>query len=128
MTKLPMGPASVVPELVYQDVGEAIEWLRDTFGFEELWRIENHRARLQYGNGVIVVTDATNGRTTPGEAFTHGVMVHVTDVDAHYENATRQGAKVHGPPKTYGYGERQYGVTDPAGHVWTFSQTVATGG
>jgi uncharacterized glyoxalase superfamily protein PhnB len=124
-TNLPMGSASIVPELVYEDVGAAIDWLCDTFGFEEMWRIENHRARLKYGNGVLVVTDANNGRSTPGEGFTHGVMVHVADVDAHYERAVQRGAKVHGPPQTYGYGERQYGVTDPGGHVWTFSQTVA---
>jgi hypothetical protein len=32
------GTASVVPELVYADVSEAIDWLCETFGFTELWR------------------------------------------------------------------------------------------
>ena len=32
------GSASVVPELVYPDVDQAVVWLRDTFGFIELWR------------------------------------------------------------------------------------------
>lgn len=29
------------------------------------------------------------------------------------------------PPTDYPYGERQYTAADPAGHVWTFSQTLA---
>ena len=33
------GSASVVPELVYADVAEAIQWLCETFGFAELWRL-----------------------------------------------------------------------------------------
>jgi uncharacterized glyoxalase superfamily protein PhnB len=28
-------------------------------------------------------------------------------------------------PADYPYGERQYTVEDPSGHVWTFSQTIA---
>jgi uncharacterized glyoxalase superfamily protein PhnB len=32
------GSASVVPELVYDDVEQAISWLCAAFGFTELWR------------------------------------------------------------------------------------------
>jgi uncharacterized glyoxalase superfamily protein PhnB len=124
VTNRTMGPASVVPELVYADVGTAIDWLCDTFGFEEMWRAGNHRARLRYGNGVLVVADTTNGRTIPTGGCTHGVMVQVDDVDAHYEHARNRGANVNGEPRTFAYGERQYAVNDLAGHVWTFSQTV----
>jgi uncharacterized glyoxalase superfamily protein PhnB len=31
---------------------------------------------------------------------------------------------VHDPPADYPYGERQYTAIDPAGHTWTFSQTI----
>ena len=30
-----------------------------------------------------------------------------------------------GKPADYSYGERQYSVLDPAGHLWTFTQSVA---
>jgi uncharacterized glyoxalase superfamily protein PhnB len=128
MSNRTMGPASVVPELVYHDVGEAIDWLCDTFGFTEMWRVGNHRARLSYGNGVLVVADATNGRTAPpggDTTHTHAVMVQVEDADAHHEHARRRGAKVLSPPTDYSYGERQYSVEDLAGHRWTFSQSIA---
>ena len=126
VTNRTMGPASVVPELVYPDVPKAIEWLCDTFGFTELWRAGDHRARLSFGNGVLIVADATNGRTPPQPGQnTHSVMVQVDDVDAHYAHALARGAQVGEPPKDFPYGERQYGVRDLAGHGWTFSQTIA---
>ena len=55
------GSASVVPELVYADVEEAVDWLCETFGFTELWRAGGHRARLAFGNGVLIVADADAG-------------------------------------------------------------------
>jgi uncharacterized glyoxalase superfamily protein PhnB len=123
------GSATVVPELVYADVDEAIGWLCDTFGFTELWRAGGHRARLAFGNGVIVLADADPryGRTVPtkGEPRSHAVMVKVADVDAHHERARRHGAVILSPPTDYPYGERQYSVEDLAGHRWTFTQAIA---
>lgn len=40
--------------------------------------------------------------------------------------AEAAGGRIVSPPATFPYGERQYSVVDPGGHVWTFSQTVAS--
>ena len=123
------GSSSVVPELVYPDVEEAVAWLRDTFGLVELWRAGGHRARMAFGNGVIILADADPeyGRTAPegGETRSHAVMVKVGNVDAHHEHALQRGARILSPPTDYSYGERQYSVVDLAGHHWTFTQTIA---
>jgi uncharacterized glyoxalase superfamily protein PhnB len=128
------GSASVVPELVYADVEEAIQWLCDTFGFSELWRADGHRARLAFGNGVVIVADhdPSYGRVLPGDggpgdggSRSYSIMVKVEDVDAHHERARRRGARVLSPPTDYSYGERQYSVEDLAGHQWTFTQAIA---
>ena len=123
------GAASVVPELVYPDVEVAIAWLCETFGFTELWRAGGHRARLAFGNGVLIVADADAeyGRTAPhpGEPQAHAVLVKVDDVDAHHDRALRHGARILSPPTSYPYGERQYSVHDLAGHRWTFTQAIA---
>jgi uncharacterized glyoxalase superfamily protein PhnB len=55
----------------------------------------------------------------------HEIMVRVDDVDSHYERAQAHGARILQPPTNFPYGERQYSVADPGGHVWTFSQTIA---
>ena len=123
------GSASVIPELVYADVEEAIQWLSDTFGFAELWRADGHRARLAFGNGVVIIADhdPSYGRGLPGDGRlrSYSIMVKVENVDAHYDHARRQGALVLSPPTDYSYGERQYSVEDLAGHQWTFTQTIA---
>lgn len=123
------GSASVVPELVYPDVERAIDWLCTTFGFIEVWRAGGHRARIAFGNGVVIVADADAeyGRAapTPGDLRSSAVMVKVEDVDAHHDHAQRYGARILSPPADYPYGERQYSVEDLAGHHWTFSQAIA---
>ena len=123
------GSATVVPELVYADVEEAIGWLCETFGFTELWRADGHRARLALGNGVVIIADADPqyGRAAPkkDEPHSHSVMVKVDDVDAHHERARQQGCVILSPPTDYSYGERQYSAEDLAGHHWTFTQAIA---
>jgi uncharacterized glyoxalase superfamily protein PhnB len=123
------GSASVVPELVYPDVANAVTWLCDAFGFVELWRAGGHRARLAFGNGVIILADADPqyGRVPAegGGLRSHGVMVRVDNVDAHHERALQRGARILSPPADYPYGERQYSAVDLAGHHWTFTQTMA---
>ena len=118
-----MPASAVIPVLSYPDVEAASRWLCEAFGFELRLTIGNHRAQLAFGEGAVVVT-GTGGRLPPvGEAIS--VMVRVADVDAHCRRAMRHGATIIDAPTTYPYGERQYSCRDPAGHAWTFSQTIA---
>jgi uncharacterized glyoxalase superfamily protein PhnB len=123
------GSASIVPELVYPDVEQAVDWLCETFGFTEVWRAAGHRARVAFGNGVLIVADADAqyGRAAPGhgELRSHAVMVKVANVDAHHDHALQGGARILSPPTDYPYGERQYTAEDLAGHQWTFTQAIA---
>ena len=120
-------PAStVVPVLIYPDVREAVEWLTAAFGFSERVQIgENHRSQLRFGDGAVIVGDMRHDRRPPrpGEA-THSVMVRVDDARAHCEHARRHGAEILMEPTDFEYGERQYSAADPAGHQWTFSETL----
>jgi uncharacterized glyoxalase superfamily protein PhnB len=121
-------PAStVIPVLVYPDVREAVTWLGAAFGFAERVRIgENHRAQLQFGDGAVIVAEVRGNRRPPrpGE-ITHSVTVRVEDARAHCEQAREHGARILMEPTDFEYGERQYNAEDPAGHQWTFSETLA---
>jgi uncharacterized glyoxalase superfamily protein PhnB len=55
----------------------------------------------------------------------NSVLVRVEDVDRHHERARQHGARILQAPADYPYGERQYTAEDPAGHRWTFSETIA---
>jgi uncharacterized glyoxalase superfamily protein PhnB len=117
----------VTPVLSYPDVDTAVRWLTRTFGFVEHVRIGDHRAQLGFGDGAVIVADADHGRGSPSptDGVTHSVMVRATDVDAHYEAVQKAGAEIATLPQTQPFGERQYAVVDPAGHHWTFTQSVA---
>ncbi len=116
-----------MPVLIYPDVREAVDWLSTAFGFAERVRIgENHRSQLSFAGGAVIIGDVRHDRQPPrpGEV-THSVMVRVEDVHAHCERARTHGARIVAEPRDFEYGERQYTAEDPAGHQWTFSQTLA---
>jgi uncharacterized glyoxalase superfamily protein PhnB len=113
-----MPPGIIIPELPYDDIGAAATWLCQTFGFKERLRIGDHRFQLSFGQSSVVVIE----RKEPGIS---SILVHVDDVDSHYEHAKQSGAQIINPPADYPFGERQYAVKDIGGHRWTFSQTIA---
>jgi uncharacterized glyoxalase superfamily protein PhnB len=118
--------AVVVPVLIYPDVREAVAWLAAAFGFVERVQIgEDHRSQLSFGEGAVIIGDVRGDRRPPrpGES-THSVMVRVDDVDGHCARAREQGARILQEPTDFEYGERQYTAEDPAGHRWTFSETL----
>jgi uncharacterized glyoxalase superfamily protein PhnB len=119
-----MPNACVIPEIAYPDVGKAVDWLCEVYGFKLRLRIGNHRAQLDIGGGAIVVTERRDGSLNfVGEPI--AVMVRVDDVDRHYLHALQHGAEILQEPADYPYGERQYVTRDSCGYRWTFSQTIA---
>src|SRR5262245_11413896 len=118
-----MPACTVIPELAYPDVGEAVTWLCETFGFTVRWQAASHRAQVAVGGGgAFVVTELQSPVPTD---LSHAMMVRVEDADTHHEHARRHGARILNPPSDYPYGERQYTAVDLAGRRWTFSQSIA---
>ncbi len=132
-----MPNATVIPLLVYDDVGAACDWLCRAFGFTERWRAGDHRAQLAFDGGALIIGESHVGgtgesgagaRSAPESAdsqISHEVLVRVPDADAHCARAREQGAEILQEPKDFPYGERQYNAVDIGGHQWTFSQSIA---
>jgi uncharacterized glyoxalase superfamily protein PhnB len=51
-------------------------------------------------------------------------MVRIEDAGAHLARARLHGARIVRDLDDFPYGERQYTCLDPAGHSWTFSETM----
>jgi uncharacterized glyoxalase superfamily protein PhnB len=122
--------ATVVPILVYEDVGHALDWLCRAFGFTERLRVERDgvigHAQLSVGEGAIMLGRQGGPFRAPhGDEVSAYVHVTVDDVNAHYEHAMRNGAGAMQPPHDMPFGVRQYTAIDPGGHRWTFSQNIA---
>jgi uncharacterized glyoxalase superfamily protein PhnB len=120
-TNLSMPAAAIIPVLEYPDVPAAVKWLEEAFAFEVRLRIGAHRAQLQFDGGAIVVSQSSLPDAAPGSG---SVMVRVEAIDAHFLRARQHGARIIRDLEDFPYGERQYTCLDPAGHSWTFSETV----
>jgi uncharacterized glyoxalase superfamily protein PhnB len=123
--------ATVVPVLVYEDVAKALDWLCDTFGFTERLRAAGpdgsiSHAQIDFGKGAIMIgRQGGEFRPPRPNEVSQFVLVHIANIDEHFEHARQSSARILKPPMDMPFGERQYTVEDPWGHRWTFSQSVA---
>jgi uncharacterized glyoxalase superfamily protein PhnB len=117
----------VIPELVYDDVLRAVDWLCEAFGFSVRWQAGDHRAQLWVGEGAVVVRDVPPdlepGAPVPGACSS--VLVRVEDAAAVSARALLAGASPVRDLQDQPYGERQCTFADLAGHRWTFTQSIA---
>ena len=121
--------ATVVPILVYEDVGKALEFLSAAFGFTERLRAEwsgsiSH-AQMDIGDGSVMMGKPGGSFRVPdGTTVSQYALVHVADVDARYARAKAAGATIIKQPENMPFGVRQYTAKDIGGHWWTFSQNI----
>jgi uncharacterized glyoxalase superfamily protein PhnB len=117
--------STVIPVLAYPDVNQAAEWLGRAFGFTVRLRIGSHRIQMNVGDGAVILRELRHNDVGAPLGVGHSVTIRVDDADAHYLRAKQHGALIAAEPVTHPFGERQYSAEDPAGHSWTFSQSVA---
>jgi len=123
----------IIPILVYEDLSAAHDFLVEAFGFEqggvEMHEGEAVHAEVRAGDFVIWLHRVTaehnlvSPRSLP--AASGGLVVHVDDVDAHFERARARRAHIESEPKDMPYGQREYGARDPEGHRWWFASPLA---
>jgi len=107
--------------------------LVDVFGFEPGGVQRDGDGRVVHGEvhgGDAVVWlhagspehELTSPRSLPHTSG--GLVVHVDDVDAHFEHARVVGAAIDSEPVDQEYGQREYGARDPEGHRWWFATPI----
>jgi uncharacterized glyoxalase superfamily protein PhnB len=115
----------VIPVVPYEDIRAGHDFLVDALGFSSAGVDEDPagnvvHAEVRAGDRRIWLHAVSGGLTTPRAAgsASGGIVVHVDDVDAHFERAKARGAKILREPTDQDYGQREYGVKDPEGHSW----------
>src|SRR2546422_5856671 len=104
--------AIIVPVLIYEDVGKAIDWLWGAFGFTERVRAGGRdgrvtHAQLSVGEGAIMLgAQGAEFRPPRSNEVNQYVLVHVEDVDRHFEHVKRSGARIIHPPANMPFGVR----------------------
>jgi uncharacterized glyoxalase superfamily protein PhnB len=121
----------VIPYLLYEDAGAAMDWLIRVFGFTQRVRDQHNDGTVRHGelltgNGGVVMVGS------PGEDFrgpaklgevTQLQCITVTDLPAQRERAQAAGADV-SEISIRAARARSYTVDDPEGHRWCFSEPL----
>ena len=129
----PPGYTRVSPYLLYENASGAIEYLKETFGFQQR-RAETggggrmHAELLLGEDGLVMLGQAWDGFSSPrtlGQYPPSMTHVYVDDVEALHARAQQAGAEIT-ELELSPAGDRRFTATDPEGHVWVFAQRVDT--
>jgi len=125
---------TIVPQLPYENIRAALEFLERAFGFREIptsRRVSETgvigHTMIEFGDGVIGLgTQGAHGARSPMSAgiASHYISVYVDDVDAHYQRAVAAGARIASGLRDHSRGVRAYEALDVEGHRWRFLQQV----
>jgi PhnB protein len=130
---IPEGYHTATPYLIVSGAAQAIEFYKQAFGAQELFRMPGPGGRLAHaeikiGDSVIMMADEARDmgyrspRSLGGSAVS--ILLYVEDVDARFNRAVESGAKVQRPVTNQFYGDRSGTLEDPFGHVWTVATHV----
>jgi PhnB protein len=119
---IPKGYRTVTPYLVAQDGPALLEFTKQVFDAEEMFRAVGSagglHAEVRIGDSMLMMGGGIPGREFRSTANAHALHVYVPDCDAVYERALQAGATSLGEPTDQEYGERSGSVKDPAGNFW----------
>ena len=126
------GLRTVTPYITVPEGTRLIEFLKRTFGAEELLRSPStagFHAEIRIGDSILMIG---SGDPVSGHERIGVFHIYVPDCDAAYQRALEAGATSMGIPADRPYGERSGFVKDFAGNHWymatRFASTVAPEG
>jgi PhnB protein len=121
------GFRAVTPYIMHPDAAQVIEFLKQTFGAEELFHgatsPTSFHAEVRIGDSMLMIGGGEAVRQDPRRGAFH---VYVPDCDAVYQRALEAGAKSLGAPADAHYGERAGYVEDVAGNYWFIATRLGT--
>ena len=130
LNPVPRGFSTLTPYIVAQDADSVIDFVKKTFGGEELFRTVGsaggYHCEVRVDDSMVMIGGGGPGLAWKGESMLGAFHVYVRDCDAAYERALATGGKSLDKPADQDYGERSASVIDPAGNHWyiaTFKET-----
>ena len=122
---------TVVPYLLYEDAGAAMDWLVRVFGFTERARVQEDDGTVRHGElltgngGVVMLGSPGGGFRGPAKLgeVTQLQCVTIADLAAHRERVRAAGAEV-SEVSMRANRAQSYTVDDPEGHRWYFSEPL----
>jgi PhnB protein len=130
VSPIPSGYRTVTPYLIAQDANAVIDFVKKTFGGEELFRAVGsaggYHCEVRVEDSMLMIGGGGEGIAWKGDSMLGAFHVYVRDCDAAYQRALEAGGSSLAAPTDQEYGERSASVIDAAGNYWyiaTFKQT-----
>ena len=116
---IPAGYHSVTPYLIVDGAARLIEFMKQAFGAEEIYRSAKPdgtlgHCQVRIGDSLVELADGNEQWKTMRSAL----HLYVPDTDAVYRRAIEAGATALFEPADMFYGDRSGGVVDPCGNHW----------
>ncbi len=131
-TNPPENMPRITPNVYYDDLSAALDWLSKSFGFQTRMSMPGPdgaivHAEMQLAEGVIMLSPTSGNELWKSPksldgAVTTNLYVYVDDVDAHCSVARSAGAEIVSDLEDMFWGDRTYVAKDLEGHRWTFAQ------
>ena len=126
---IPDGYHTVTAYLMVDDAAKALDFYREAFGAEELYRLpmgdKIGHAEIMIGDTHLMLADEFPDMDALGPnkrgGATASFMIYVPDADVAYDRAVKAGAKADRPLKNEFWGDRIGTVIDPFGHKWSLA-------
>jgi PhnB protein len=122
VSPIPSGYRMVTPYLIVPDVNAVTDFVKKTFGGEEIFRVVGsaggYHCEVRVEDSMLMIGGGGAGVDWKGEARLGAFHVYVRDCDAAYQRALQAGGKSLQEPADQFYGERSGSVIDGAGNYW----------
>lgn len=128
---IPEGQHSITPYLGIKDAHHAIEFYKQAFDAQEMFRLDGPdgrvgHAELRIGDSSLMLADpcGEGGGLTASQSLNGvavGLHLYVEDCDRTFAQALRAGASEVSPVKDQFYGDRSGSLKDPFGNLWFVS-------
>lgn len=116
------GFRTITPYLVAADAEGVIQFVKDVFGGEEIFRAVGssggYHCEVRIEDCMLMIGGGGPGLAWKGDALLGASHVYVRDCDAAYQRALKAGAKTLQEPADQRWGERTANVVDAAGNHW----------
>jgi len=115
---VPAGYATVTPYLCVADAAKLIEFLKQAFDAQLLFKMDGPGGRIMHAEMTIGDSRIMLGQPEPGKETHAMIHLYLPDTDAVYKRALTAGGTSVREPADQFYGDRSAGVRDQFGNQW----------
>jgi uncharacterized glyoxalase superfamily protein PhnB len=121
---VPAGYATVTPYLCVADAAKLIEFLKQAFDAQLLFKMDGPGGRIMHAEMTIGDSRIMLAQPEPGKETYAMIHLYLPDTDAVYARALAAGATSVREPADQFYGDRSAGVRDQFGNQWYIATHV----